>query len=110
MQRPAHRINYTPSILLLRDLQTNMEIKMNTKVIVTAILFSATNMAWASGGISIDNVEQHMNANNWIMTQAQRSEISIQGQTDKVVVAAPSLSESVADNDYEEDPYNDLGV
>ena len=83
---------------------------MNAKVIITAILFSATNMAWASGGISVDNVKQHMSANNWTMTQEQRSEISVQGQTDKVVVAASSLSESIADNDYEEDPYKDLGV
>lgn len=83
---------------------------MNTKVIITAILFSATNMAWASGGISIDNVEQHMNTNNWIMTQAQRSEISIQGQTEKIVVAAPSISESIADYGNEDGLYDDLGV
>ena len=46
---------------------------MNVKALLAAVLLAATNFAWAgAGGLSIDNIEQHMNASNWAQTQTER--------------------------------------
>ena len=35
---------------------------MKTKALLTAVLLAATNFAWAQGGITVDNFEQHYGA------------------------------------------------
>ena len=62
---------------------------MKAKALITAVLLAATNFAWANGGLSIDNVEQHMNADNWADTQTERQEIVVQGPIDKFDVEIP---------------------
>ena len=79
---------------------------MKTKATITAILLSAANMAWASGGVNIDNVEQHMNANNWVKTQAERSEITVQAPVDKFRSVMSKNRPSIA----EQDIYNIEGL
>ena len=37
---------------------------MKTKALLIAILLSATNFAWANGGITVDNYAQHIKTNN----------------------------------------------
>lgn len=59
------------------------------QTLATAILLSAANMAWASGGLSIDNVDQHTDANNRVMTQMERVEIYTQGNMPKPVAVMP---------------------
>ena len=46
---------------------------MKTKAIITAVLLAATNMAWASGGLSIDSVDE--NILNIEPNQAEMTEI-----------------------------------
>ena len=79
------------------------------QTIVTTILLSAVNFAWASGGISIDNVEKHTNANNWIMTPAERVEIMTQGQTIKTNTVISINEKSFVYTEAEESLYDDLG-
>jgi len=62
---------------------------MKAKALLTAILLATTNFAWAQGGLSIENVEQHMNAGNWADTQTPRSKIVAQGPIDKFDVETP---------------------
>ena len=62
---------------------------MKAKALITAVLLAATNFAWANGGLSIDNVEQHMNADNWADTQTERQVIVVQGPIDKFDVEIP---------------------
>ena len=70
---------------------------MKAKGLVTVVLFAATNFAWAQGGLGIDNVEQHMNASNWIDTQTNRTEITAQGPLDKFQVVLPESKPTLAD-------------
>ena len=70
---------------------------MKAKGIVTAVLLSATSFAWAQGGLGIDNVEQHMNAENWINTQSSQSEFAVQGSLDKFQVELPDSKRTIAD-------------
>ena len=85
---------------------------MKTKATLTAILLSAANMAWASGGVNIDNVEQHMNANSWIKTQAEQTEITVQAPVDKfrsVSVMSKSRPTIVEQDIYDiEGLFNDI--
>ena len=69
---------------------------MKAKGLVTVVLLAVTNFAWAQGGLSIDNVEQHMNANNWIDTQTNRSEFAVQGSLDKFQVELPESKRTIA--------------
>ena len=62
---------------------------MKAKALITAVLLTASNFAWANGGLSIDNFEQHMNADNWADTQTDRPEIAGQGPVDKFDVELP---------------------
>ena len=62
---------------------------MKAKALLTAVLLAATNFAWAQGGLGIDNVGQHMDADNWSDTQASRGEIVVQGSIDNFDVKAP---------------------
>ena len=56
---------------------------MKAQGLVTLVLLTATNFAMANGGLDINNVEQHMNGQNWIDTQASQVEISTQGPIDQ---------------------------
>jgi len=70
---------------------------MKSKALLTAVLLAATNFAWAQGGLSIDNAEQHMNANNWVATDTARPEIFAQGPIDKFEVAVPGRDDYLVD-------------
>ena len=52
---------------------------MKTKAIVTAVLLSATGIAFASGGRNLDTVD----VSNIVPTQAEVTAISVQGPTDQ---------------------------
>ncbi len=70
---------------------------MKSKALLTAVLLAATNFAWAQGGLSIDNAEQHMNANNWVTTEADRPEIFAQGPIDQFDVVTPGREDYLVD-------------
>lgn len=55
---------------------------MKAKALVTLALFTASSYAAASG-LGIDNVEQHMNATNWVNTQADPANVNAQGPIDQ---------------------------
>lgn len=79
---------------------------MKAKGLLTAVLLTVSNFAWANGGLSIDNVEQHMNANNWINTQANRPEITAQGPLDQFQVVMPERKRSLVDTNKLKQAYN----
>lgn len=56
---------------------------MKARILTTAALLAATNFAAANGGLGIDNVDQHMDANDWVATQATQQEINVQGPLDR---------------------------
>ena len=56
---------------------------MKAKVLATTALLAAANFASANGGLAIDTVKQHMNADNWADTQATRQEIIVQAPLDR---------------------------
>ena len=59
---------------------------MKAKALLTAVLLAATNFAYATGGgLSVDN-DQHMNANSWVETQAERPVITTYGSLEKFEV------------------------
>ena len=63
---------------------------MNVKALLAAVLLAATNFAWAgAGGLSIDNIEQHMNASNWAQTQTERDYNFTEKPINKFAVDAP---------------------
>ena len=72
---------------------------MKTKGLLIAVLLTATNFAWAqgAGGLGIDNVEQHMNANNQAKTDSGRSEIVAQSSTNKFEVVTPDRNRTLVD-------------
>ena len=63
---------------------------MTSKTILTAVLLTITNLASANGGLSVDNVEQHMNAEKWITTETTSQEIITQDPIDQFNVIALS--------------------
>ena len=62
---------------------------MKTKLIVSLAVLSFANIAWAQGGLSIENVEKHMNANKWVTTQSIESQVTTQGNIEKFIVDYP---------------------
>lgn len=56
---------------------------MKIKALLTAVLLATSNLAWAQGGLTIDNVRQHMNAQNWADTQTGSPAIVVQGPIDQ---------------------------
>ncbi len=70
---------------------------MKTKTLLTAALLAASNFALAQGGLTIDNVEAHMNANNWVATQTERQEIVVQVPIDKYDVTLPNRNREIVD-------------
>ena len=57
---------------------------MKSKALLTAVLLTATNLAWAQGGLSIDNAD----ANGYVSNHSDRAEIVVQGPIDKFAVEA----------------------
>ena len=72
---------------------------MKTNLIVTLLALSFANVAWAQGGLSIENVQEHMNAEYWTDTQSVQPEITAKGNIEKFIVDAPQaeLSENKTD-------------
>ena len=70
---------------------------MKAKALLTAVLLTATTFASASGGLSIGNVEQSMNANNWVATDTARAEIVAQGPIDQFEVVTPDRNRTLVD-------------
>lgn len=70
---------------------------MKLKALLTAALLATTNLALANGGLTIDNVEQHMNANNWVNTQTEQQEIVVQGPIDAFDVIIQDRDRDVVD-------------
>ena len=64
---------------------------MKAKALLTAVLLAATNFAWAQGGLGIGQVEKHMDADNWVQTEAGRDYIMTKGPIDKFEVEAPRV-------------------
>lgn len=79
---------------------------MKAKALFTAVLLAASNFAWANGGLSIDNTEQHMNADNWADTQTDRPEIVVQGPADKFDVELPNQGTYFVDTDQFKQSYD----
>lgn len=79
---------------------------MKAKALLTAVLLAATNFAWAQGGLTIDNVEQHMDADNWVATDTARSEIVAQGPIDQFEVVAPSRDDYLVDTNQFKQSYD----
>ena len=52
------------------------------KAIVTLALLVISGTTFA-GGLGIENVQQHMNANDWVSTQADQQRIISQGSIEK---------------------------
>jgi len=82
------------------------ELFMKAKGLLTAVLLVATNFAWAQGGLSIDNVAQHMNSNNWINAQTEGPEVVAQGRTDKFNVEIPTRKRELADTNKLKQSYD----
>lgn len=79
---------------------------MKAKALLTAVLLAATNFAWANGGLSIDTVEQHMDANNWVATDTARSDIVVQGPIDQFDVAIPGRDDYLVDTNQFRQSYD----
>ena len=79
---------------------------MKGKALITAVLLATTNFAWASGGLSIDDVEQHMNAQNWKATNTERHKILVQGPTDKFESELPNQGTFYVDTDQLKHSYD----
>ena len=79
---------------------------MKVKALLTAALLAATNLALANGGLTIDNVEQNMNANNWVTTQTEQQAIVAQGSTDAFDVITQNRDRDVVDTDKLKQAYD----
>ena len=79
---------------------------MKAKALLTAVLLTATTFVSANGGLSIDNVEQSMNANNWVATDTARPEIVTQGPIDQFEVVTPDRSRALVDTNQLKQSYN----
>lgn len=79
---------------------------MKLKALLTAVLFAMTNFAWANGGLTIDDVNQHMNADNWVVTQTDQQTIVVQGPIDKFDVEVPDRDRNIVDTDKLQQAYD----
>jgi len=79
---------------------------MKSKALLTAVLLAATNFAWANGGISIDNVEQHMNTENWVATDTAPQKIIAQGPIDQFDVVTPDRDRTLVDTNNLKQSYD----
>ena len=79
---------------------------MKAKVLTTALLLAASNFALANGGLSIDNVEEHMNADVWVNTVTDRAEIVVQGSIDKFETTDQVSNRDLVDTNKFKQAYN----
>ena len=56
---------------------------MISKSLCTITIFAFSNIIWASGGLSIDSVDKHMNTSGWITTKSERTKITTQAPVDR---------------------------
>ncbi len=66
---------------------------MKAKVLITDLLFAATNFASANGGLSIDSVE----ANDYMSAENSQPEIVAQGPIDQFEVVTPDRNRTLVD-------------
>ena len=55
---------------------------MKIKALILTATFFATSAAMANGGLSIDNVNEAMNADAWVNTQTEAANFTVQGPID----------------------------
>lgn len=79
---------------------------MKAKLLITALLLAASNFALAQGGLSIENVEQHMNASTWVSTNTDRAQIVVQGPIDKFEAADQAVNRDLVDTNKFKQAYN----
>ncbi len=79
---------------------------MKVKALLTAVLLTAANFAWANGGMSLDNVEQHMNADDWVATSTGPQKIIAQGPTDQFDVVTPDRGRTLVDTNNLKQSYD----
>lgn len=75
------------------------------KALLTAVLLTATNFAWASG-LSLDNVEQHMGTNDYVSFDNSRPEIVVQGAIDQFDAIIPGRDQYIVDTDQLKQSYD----
>lgn len=64
---------------------------------VLPVAFLVTSSIGIAGGLSIDNVREHMNADAWATTKSAPVEIDTKGPLDKFKVVIPQQEEKVTD-------------
>lgn len=69
-------------------------IVMKSTFVLPIILLATSNIGIA-GGLSIDNVREHMDADHWVVTQGSPAEIVVKGPLDKFNAVIPQQKESV---------------
>ena len=79
---------------------------MKSNALLTTILLTTTNFAWANGGLSVDNVEQHMNAEKWVTTETAARKIITQGPTDQFDVISPNHDRTVVNTSHLRQAYD----
>lgn len=62
-------------------------------------IFVFTSTTWASGGLSIDSVEKHMNVDTWIATESTPQKIVVQAPVDRFDVKLETHQEYFVDTD-----------
>ena len=72
------------------------------KALLTAVLLTATNFAWASGGLSIDNVT----ATDYVSTNNEQPEIVTQGPIDQFDVVIPGREDYLVDTNLLKQSYD----
>ncbi len=75
---------------------------MKAKVLITAVLFAATNLASANGGLSIDSVE----ANDYMSAENSQPEIVAQGPIDQFEVVTPDRNRTLVDTNQFKQSYD----
>jgi hypothetical protein len=79
---------------------------MKSKALLTAVLLATTNLASANGGLSVGNVEQHMNTDKWIAAETASQKIIPQSPIDQFKVTALSRDRSLVDTDQLRQTYD----
>ena len=79
---------------------------MKLKALITAVLLVATNFAWAQGGLSLDNVEEHMSISNQAANETARPEIVTQGPIDQFGNYTNDRKDYFVDTDKLQQSYN----
>jgi hypothetical protein len=65
--------------------------------LVLPVVFLVTSNIGMAGGLSIDNVNEHMNADSWVETNSTPVEIVVKGPLDKFDVVIPQQEEEIID-------------